>query len=133
MNHNIIGEKVRKIRKKDLKQTIEEFAEEIGVSTDTISRLENATANVTNIEIFLRISEISGYTLDELLLDNKETPEKDKIIRRINYILGVLSKDELEYICGSIKNFVRFEHRNQVKTLKKIKDGINKWEKRDYR
>ena len=126
MNHNKIGERVRKIRKKELRQTIEEFAEEIGVSTDTISRLENATAKVNNIEVFIRISEVSGYTLDELLLDNKETNEKDKIIRRINYVLSILSKEELEYICGSIKGFARFEHRNKVKTLKEIKEEIKK-------
>jgi len=126
MDHNKIGEKVRKIRKKQLKQTIEEFAEEIGVSTDTISRLENATAKVNNIEVFIRISEVSGYTLDELLLDTKETHENEKIMRRINYILSVLSKDELEYICGSINHFVRYEHRNKVKTLKQIKEEIKK-------
>ena len=62
MNRNIIGERVRKIRKKELRQTIEEFAEEVGVSKDTITRLENATGNVNNIEIFLRISEVSGHT-----------------------------------------------------------------------
>ena len=126
MNHNKIGERIRKIRKKVLKQSIEEFAEELNVSKDTISRLENATSKVTNIEVFLKISEISGYTLDELLFDNKETPEKERIIRRINYILNILSKDELEYICGSLNLFARFEHRNQVKTLKDIKDEIKK-------
>lgn len=121
MNHNKIGERVRKIRKKILKQSMEEFAEELNVSKDTISRLENATSKVTNIEVFLKISEISGYTLDELLFDNKETPEKARIIRRINYILNILSKDELEYIYGSLNLFTRFEHRNQVKTLQEIK------------
>lgn len=129
MNYNKIGEKIRKIRKirkKELNQTREEFAEEIGVSIDTIARLENATSKVNNLEVFLRISEISGYTLDELLSDTKGTNEKQKTIRRINYILSILSKDELEYICGSINHFVRFEHRNQVKTLKEIKEEINK-------
>lgn len=48
------------------------------------------------------------------------------MIRRINYILSVLSQEELEYICGSINQFVRFNHRNQVKTLKEIKDEFNK-------
>lgn len=76
MNYNKIGEKIRKIREKELKQTREEFAEEIGISIHTAARLENATSKVNNIEVFLRISEISGYTLDELLLDNKETKEK---------------------------------------------------------
>ncbi|MGN1301844.1 MAG: helix-turn-helix domain-containing protein [Clostridia bacterium] len=126
MNYNKIGEKIRKIREKELKQTREEFAEEIGISIHTAARLENATSKVNNIEVFLRISEISGYTLDELLLDNKETKEKERMIRRINYILSVLSQEELEYICGSINQFVRFNHRNQVKTLKEIKDEFNK-------
>ena len=126
MNYNKIGEKIRKIREKELKQTREEFAEEIGISIHTAARLENATSKVNNIEVFLRISEISGYTLDELLLDNKETKEKEKMIRRINYILSVLSQEELEYICGSINQFVRFNHRNQVKTLKEITDEFNK-------
>lgn len=126
MNYNKIGEKIRKIREKELKQTREEFAEEIGISIHTAARLENATSKVNNIEVFLRISEISGYTLDELLLDNKETKEKERMIRRINYILSVLSQEELEYICGSINQFVRFNHRNQVKTLKEIKDELNK-------
>ena len=126
MNYNKIGEKVRNIREKELKKTREEFAEEIGISIHTAARLENATSKVNNIEVFLRISEISGYTLDELLLDSKETKDKEKIIRRINYILSILSKDELEYICGSINQFVRFNHRNKVKTLKDIKKEINK-------
>ena len=126
MNYNKIGEKIRKIREKELKQTREEFAEEIGISIHTAARLENATSKVNNIEVFLRISEISGYTLDALLLDNKETKEKERMIRRINYILSVLSQEELEYICGSINQFVRFNHRNQVKTLKEIKDEFNK-------
>lgn len=126
MNYNKIGEKIRKIREKELKQTREEFAEEIGISIHTAARLENATSKVNNIEVFLRISEISGYTLEELLLDNKETKEKEKIIRRINYILSILSQEELEYICGSINQFVRFNHRNRVKTLKEIKDEFNK-------
>lgn len=126
MNYNKIGEKVRNIREKELKKTREEFAEEIGISIHTAARLENATSKVNNIEVFLRISEISGYTLDELLLDSRETKDKEKIIRRINYILSILSKDELEYICGSINQFVRFNHRHKVKTLKDIKQESKK-------
>ena len=96
MNYNKIGEKIRNIRENELKQTREEFAEEIGVSIHTAARLENATSKVNNMEVFLKISEVSGYTLEELLLDNTTTKEKERIIRRINYILNVLSEDELE-------------------------------------
>ena len=127
MNYNKIGEKIRNIRENELKQTREEFAEEIGISIHTAARLENATSKVNNMEVFLKISEVSGYTLEELLLDNTTTKEKERIIRRINYILNVLSEDELEYICGNITQFVRFNHRDQVKTLGEIKKELKKW------
>lgn len=126
MNYNKIWEKIRNIRENELKQTREEFAEEIGVSIHTVARLENATSKVNNMEVFLKISEVSGYTLEELLLDNTTTKEKERIIRRINYILNVLSEDELEYICGNITQFVRFNHRDQVKTLGEIKKELKK-------
>lgn len=126
MNYNKIGEKIRNIRENELKQTREEFAEEIGVSIHTAARLENATSKVNNMEVFLKISEVSGYTLEELLLDNTTTKEKERIIRRINYILNVLSEDELEYICRNITQFVRFNHRDQVKTLGEIKKELKK-------
>lgn len=126
MNYNKIGGKIRNIRENELKQTREEFAEEIGISIHTAARLENATSKVNNMEVFLKISEVSGYTLEELLVDNTTTKEKERIIRRINYILNVLSEDELEYICGNITQFVRFNHRNQVKTLEEIKKELKK-------
>lgn len=126
MNYNKIGKKIRNIRENELKQTREEFAEEIGISIHTAARLENATSKVNNMEVFLKISEVSGYTLEELLLDNATTKEKERIIRRINYILNVLSEDELEYICGNITQFVRFNHRDQVKTLEEIKKELKK-------
>ena len=77
MNYNKIGEKIRSIRENELKQTREEFAEEIGISIHTAARLENATSKVNNMEVFLKISEVSGYTLEELLLDNTTTKEKE--------------------------------------------------------
>lgn len=126
MNYNKIGEKIRNIRENELKQTREEFAEEIGISIHTAARLENATSKVNNMEVFLKISEVSGYTLEELLVDNTTTKEKERIIRRINYILNVLSEDELEYIYGNITQFVRFNHRDQVKTLEEIKKELKK-------
>lgn len=67
MNYKEVGERIRKIRETELKITREEFAEEIGISPNTLTRLENASGNVTNIEFFIRIAEITGYTLDELI------------------------------------------------------------------
>ncbi len=122
MNYNKVGERIRKIRETELKQTREEFAEEIGISPNTLARLENASGKVTNIEFFMKISEITGYTLDELTQDNNYTKLKEKTIKKINYLLNILSVEELEYIYTNTKQFIQFCHKNEVKTLKEIKD-----------
>lgn len=121
MNYDKIGEKIRQSREKELKKTREEFAEEIGISIHTVARLENATSRVTNIETFLKISEITGYTIEELLLEKDDSKNSEKIRKKINYILNVLSDDELEYIYRNIQEFTRFIHKDQVTTLKDIK------------
>ena len=72
MNYKEVGERIRKIRETELNMTREKFAEEIGISLNTLVRLENASGNVTNIEFFIRIAEITGYTLDELTQEGKQ-------------------------------------------------------------
>lgn len=121
MNYDKIGEKIRQIREKELKKTREEFAEEIGISIHTVARLENATSKVNNIETYLKISEITGYTIEELLLEKDDSKNSEKMRKKINYILNVLSDDELEYIYRNIQEFTRFIHKDQVTTLKDIK------------
>jgi len=121
MDYDKIGENIRQIREKEIKKTREEFAEEIGVSIHTITRLENATSKVTNVEIFLKISEITGYTIEELLLQKDDSKNREKIRRKIDYILNVISEEELEYIYVNISQFIKFTHRDEIKTLKEIK------------
>lgn len=130
MDYSKIGEKVRGIRETELKQTREEFAEEIGISIHTAARLENATSRVKDVEIYIKISEKTGYTLDELLLDGNQSKEVERIKRRINYILNVLSVEELDYIYDDINRFVKFNNREQIKTLKEIKKELKKWSKK---
>lgn len=122
MNYDKIGEKIRRIREKELKQTREEFAEEIGISIHTATRLENATSKVNNIETYLRISEITGYTIEELLLQKDDSKNRERIRRKIDYILNVVSEEELEYIYVNISQFIKFSHRKEVNTLKDIKE-----------
>lgn len=122
MDYNKIGENIRQIREKELKKTREEFAEEIGISVHTATRLENATRKVTNVEIFLKISEITGYTIEELLLQKDDSKNREKIKKKIDYLLNVLSDDELEYVYKYIQEFTRFIHKEQVNTLKNIKE-----------
>ena len=121
MDYDKIGKNIRQIREKEIKKTREEFAEEIGVSIHTITRLENATSKVTNIEIFLKISEITGYTIEELLLQKDDSKNREKIRRKIDYLLNVVSEEELEYIYVNISQFIKFTHRDEIRTLKEIK------------
>ena len=123
MNYNEVGERIRKIRETELKKTREEFAEEIGISPITLTRLENASGKVTNIEFFLKIAELTGYTLDELTQDiNNYSKEKEKAIKKINYLLNIVSVEELEYIYANTKQFIQFCHQNEIRTLKDIKE-----------
>lgn len=124
MNYQEIGERIRKIRKEELNKSREEFAEELSISTNTASRLENANNVVRNVEVFLKISEISGYTMEELLLGQNITTEKEKTRKRINYLLNVLTEDDLEYIFTMINDFIKYKHKEDVITLKDIKDKV---------
>lgn len=126
MDYTKVGERIRKIREKELKQTQERFAEQVGISSNTLYRMETATSKVTNIEFFIRISEITGYTIEELIQGNDNSKSKEKIIKKINYLLNVSSVDELEYIFANTKQFLQFSHRNQndQKSLKEIKDQL---------
>ena len=124
MDHKIIGEKIRNIREKELKITREQFAEEIGISIITLSRLENASQNVTNIEIFIKIAQITGYSLEHLL--ELEKPKQiNKKITRINYFLTVLNEKELNYIVDFINRYIKFHCHSNIRTLKEIKKEIN--------
>lgn len=124
MNYQEIGERIRKIRKDELNKSREEFAEELGISTNTASRLENANNVVRNVEVFLKISEISGYTMEELLIGQNETLAKEKIKKRINYLLNVLEDDDLDYIFTIINDFIKYKHKEQIVTLKDIKNKV---------
>lgn len=126
MNYVEVGERIRNIRETNLKITREEFAEEIGISLDTAYRLENANKKIKNVETYIKVSEITGLTLEELLLGKPESTIKNRHIKKINYLLNVLSEDELEYIYFNISQFVRILHKDEINTLKDIKDKMKK-------
>lgn len=128
MNYKEVGERIRKIRETELNKTREEFAEEIGISLNTLARLENASGNVTNIEFFIRISEITGYTLEELTQERneKDIKSREKSLNKINYLLNVASLEELEYIYANARQFIQYCHQNEIKTLKDIKNELKK-------
>ena len=62
--------------------------------------------------------------MEELLLGQNITTEKEKTRKRINYLLNVLTEDDLEYIFTIINDFIKYKHKEDVVTLKDIKDKI---------
>ena len=125
MDYEKVGERIRKARESNLKITREEFAEEIGISVDTAHRLENGNnKKVKNVETFIKVSEVTGLTLEELLLWKNESSVRNRNIKKINYLLNVLSENELEYIYFNISQFIKAVHNEEINTLKDIKDRL---------
>ena len=122
MNYDKVGIKIRKIREDELHKTREEFAEEINFSVDTIARMENGKSAVKNIEAYINVAYLSGYSLDELLLDENHTGENEKIIKENNididnyylYKHNNHSKKNLEYAPTDTYSFVILDNKNPL-------------------
>lgn len=127
MNYEKVGERIRIARETNLQITREEFAEEIGISVDTAYRLESGTnKKVKNVETFIKVSEVTGLTLEEILFGKNESSIRNRNIKKINYLLNVLSDSELDYIYFNISQFIKILHKADVNTLKDIKDRSKK-------
>ena len=126
MDYSEIGKRIREIRENELKLTREEFAEKLGLSNSTLARLENPSneQKVTNVETYFRIAQITGYSVEELMVGIYSNSSKNREIKRINYLLNVLSKQELEYIFKSTQEFVKYIHKEDIRTLKEIKKDL---------
>ncbi|MGA9289803.1 MAG: helix-turn-helix transcriptional regulator [Anaerobacillus sp.] len=70
----IFGEKLKGERKKK-GWSQEEFAEQLFVSRQSVSKWENGQ-NYPSIEIIIKISDLLGITIDELLRSDEELTEK---------------------------------------------------------
>ena len=115
---------IRKIRETELKQSREKFAEAMDISPTTAYRLESANKKVTNVEIFMKFYELTGYTVEEILLGKEKSNNKNRLRKRIDFILNVASEEELEYIYNEINGFMKFVHKDETRTLKDIKKNI---------
>ena len=125
MDYSEIGKRIRDIREKELKVTREKFAETLEISNSTLARIENpGKQKVTNVEVYWKISQATGYSMEELMVGIYSNNNDDREIKRINYLLKVLPKRELEYIFKSIQEFVRFMHKGNTRTLKDIKKDL---------
>ena len=104
MDYLLTGEYIRRIREIELKKGKEEFAEELGISLHTLNRLENAERKVTNIEIFEKISKMSGHPLDQIIkASNNSTPNKEILISKIQNLLYEFNEKALVEVSNIIK------------------------------
>lgn len=63
-----IGKNVRKIRKQELNQTQEEFAEMIDMSKDTVSNIERCQV-IPTMTCMVKISNATNKTIDSFLVE----------------------------------------------------------------
>lgn len=77
LDAEVIGENIRNIRK-DAKQTQEEFAEEIGISTRSVSYIENGCV-IPSLQTIVNIIEIFDCRLDKIIC-REESWMKNEIL-----------------------------------------------------
>ena len=93
MDFTEIGNRIRKIRK-SLNLTRDEFADLLDLNQYSVSRLERGERKTLDLELILKISSRTGYSMDEIINGPLSNKRKD-LIRRINYLLNTLSDKEL--------------------------------------
>lgn len=114
MDYLLTVEYIRKIRESELKKSKEEFAEELGISLHTLNRLENAERKVTNIEIFEKISKMSGHSLDQIIkTSNNTTKNKEILISKIQNSLYDFNEKELFELSNIIESCKKLSKRKK--------------------
>lgn len=104
-----LGERIRK-RRREVHLSQEAFAEKVGISVNTVSRVEGGQTAMS-IEIFKKMVEILEADADDLLGKCPEEKNKyDTLVRRIQQ----LKENEQEIV---------------LQTMEVLIDGINKFHK----
>lgn len=110
MDYLLTGEYIRKIRESELKKS----KEELGISLHTLNRLENAERKVTNIEIFEKISKMSGHSLDQIIkTSNNTTKNKEILISKIQNSLYDFNEKELFELSNIIESCKKLSKRKK--------------------
>ena len=106
-----LGERIRK-RRREVHLSQEAFAEKVGISVNTVSRVEGGQTAMS-IEIFKKMVEILEVDADDLLgkcSKEKEKNKYDTLVRRIQQ----LKENEQKIV---------------LQTMEVLIDGINKFHK----
>ena len=118
-----IGKRIQFIRKNKLKLSRADFADLLNTNLSSIGKLERGEFKNIDLSLLDKISKVCNCTLDEIVYG--ELDDRDYTIKKINYLLRVLDKEELIYHFNTIQNVTRLLHLNQGRTLKNIKNNPN--------
>jgi len=88
-----LPQRLRYIRKRIAAMTQHEFAQALNVSQDSISRYEIGKTDLSTKQL-ARIAEVTGVSLDWLILGKGEIPERGKLGRLPPSISSRISKLE---------------------------------------
>ena len=128
----LLNEKITIIRKMN-NLTQEDFAEELGVSRQAVSKWETGTS-VPDVQLLLRIADFYNLTLDQLVRDDFDLPisdlDKKKITDDFSEKSSVSIDEYLGKVCDVSMNSFRYSVIRNVKIVGSYKNLIcfeKKW------
>ena len=106
-----LGERIRETRRKNhLSQ--EAFAELIGVSVNTVIRVEGGQTAMS-IEIFAKMVKILGVDADELLGEQLLGKDGEKEIDTMFFRIQHLNRSDQEIVCQTVDALIDGLHRHR--------------------
>ena len=115
----LLNEKIIMIRRMN-NLTQENFAEELGVSRQTVSKWENGTS-IPDVQLLLRISDLYNLTLDQLIRDDFDLPisnvDENKIADHLSGDRVFSVETYLGKICDISMNSFRYSVIRNVKIV----------------
>ena len=105
-----------KLLRKTLNQTLETFAQKLGVTRSTMSRIENGKISVTN-QMFVSICR--EFNVNEEWLRNGTGEMFNDEDKELEYYLGQISADSNEFKRSLIKNICKLSP-EEWETLKRV-------------
>lgn len=125
MDYVTIGKRIQYIRKKVLKLTREEFAEVLNTNFTSVGRLERGQIKTLDLTLIDKISNKSGYSIDEIVYGFLDS-NSNVLIKKINYLLNGLSEEELKYHFENIHYISKLFYSGNIRPIKEIKKDIDK-------
>lgn len=108
MNYVLLGEQIRKQRKKK-NLTLEQLAEKLDVSTTFIGQIERAKG-IPSLETFVKIANVLEISADSLLFgDLNSASGKNHFINRLTELTDCLNPKEKDLFLKNAEIFVEIK------------------------